>query len=143
MVFERILLLKKRTTLALLFLRADLYRENDRNLFREEFKKYVDARIDYFHAGTDLEKVKAAQKLSVEIQQQLWDHASRFSKDTGYVVASMQMIPALNSMIDITTTRQYGDLVHLPDTIIYLLVFIMLCLLIFTSAYMFGGKKKI
>ena len=57
-------------------LRADLYRENERNLLREEFKKYVDARVDYFNAGMDLEKVMAAQKLSIDIQQQLWDHAT-------------------------------------------------------------------
>ena len=64
-------------------LRADLYPESDRNLFRAEFKKYIDARIDYFTAGTDLDKIKAAQKLSVEIQQRLWNHASQFSKDSG------------------------------------------------------------
>ena len=135
------IIVKEANDIGTAILRADLYRENDRNLFREEFKKYVDARVDYFTAGTDLEKVKAAQKLSVEIQQKLWDHASQVSKDTGYVVASMQMIPALNSMIDITTTRQYGDLVHLPDTIIYLL-FLLCCVCSFYIGYMFGGKKK-
>ena len=122
-------------------LRADLYRDNERNLLRAEFKKYVDARVDYFNAGTDLEKVVAAQKLSVEIQQQLWDHATKFSKDSGYVIASMQMIPALNSMIDITTTRQYGNFVHLPDTITYLL-FLLSCVCSFYIGYMFVGKKR-
>ena len=122
-------------------LRADLYRENDRNLFRTDFRKYVDARIDYFAAGADLEKVKAAQTLSAEIQQQLWDRASQCSKDSGYMIASLQMIPALNSMIDITTTRQYGELIHLPDTIIYLL-FLLCCVCSFYIGYMFGGRKK-
>src|SRR6187200_1813798 len=122
-------------------LRADLYRDNERNLLRAEFKKYVDARVDYFNAGTDLKKVVAAQKLSVEIQQQLWDHATKFSKDSGYVIASMQMIPALNSMIDITTTRQYGNFVHLPDTITYLL-FLLSCVCSFYIGYMFVGKKR-
>ena len=122
-------------------LRADLYRDNERNLLRAEFKKYVDARVDYFNAGTNLEKVVAAQKLSVEIQQQLWDHATKFSKDSGYVIASMQMIPALNSMIDITTTRQYGNFVHLPDTITYLL-FLLSCVCSFYIGYMFVGKKR-
>src|SRR5436190_15581501 len=45
-------------------LRADLYRENDRNLFRADFKKYIDARIDYFAAGANLDKIKAAQKIT-------------------------------------------------------------------------------
>ena len=62
-------------------LRADLYRENDRDLFRADFKKYVDARADYFTAGADLEKVTAAQKLTAAIQQQIWTRASLLSKD--------------------------------------------------------------
>src|SRR5215203_2530068 len=122
-------------------LRADLYRESERNMLRTEFKKYVDARVDYFTAGTDLEKVAAAQKLSAEIQQQLWSHASQFSKDSGYSVASMQMIPALNSMIDITTTRHYSNIVHLPDTIIYLL-FLLSCTCTFYIGYSSASKEK-
>ena len=122
-------------------LRADLYRESERNLLRAEFRKYVDARVDYFTSGTDLDKIKAAQTLSVQIQQKLWAHASRFSKDSGYIVASMQMIPALNSMIDITTTRQYGNYVHLPDTIIYLL-FLLSCVCSFYIGYTSSGKAK-
>ncbi|TMI64676.1 MAG: DUF4239 domain-containing protein [Bacteroidetes bacterium] len=123
-------------------LRADLYPESDRNLFRAEFKKYVDARVNYFTAGTDLDEIKAAQKLSVEIQQRLWDHASQFSKDSSNTtVASMQMIPALNAMIDVTTTRQYGELVHLPDTIIYLL-FLLSAVCSFYIGYIFSSKEK-
>jgi hypothetical protein len=122
-------------------LRADLYRDADRQLFRADFKKYVDARIDYFAGGTDEEKVMAAQKLSVTLQQQLWDRASQLSRDSGYSVASMQMIPALNNMIDITTTRQYGNFIHLPDTIIYLL-FLLSCACTFYIGYMFAGKGK-
>ena len=122
-------------------LRADLYRESDRNLFRAEFKKYVDARIDYFAAGADLDKIKAAQKLSAEIQQQLWNHASQFSKDSGYSIASMQMIPALNTMIDVTTSRQYSEVIHLPDTIIYLL-FLLSCVCSFYIGYVFAAKEK-
>ena len=123
-------------------LRADLYREADRNLFRADFKKYVDARIDFFTAGSDGKKIIAAQKLSSAIQQQLWARASQLSKDSGSTtVASMQMIPALNSMIDITTTRIYGNIVHLPDAIIYLL-FLLSCASTFFIGYMFGGKEK-
>jgi hypothetical protein len=122
-------------------LRADLYREGDRHSFRAAFKEYVDVRVDYFTAGTDLEKVAAAQKRSAEIQQQLWNYASRLSRDSGYSVASMQMIPALNSMIDITTTRQYSNIVHLPDTIIYLL-FLLSCVCTFYIGYSAANKEK-
>jgi hypothetical protein len=122
-------------------LRADLYRESDRNLLRADFKNYVDARIEYFSAATDINKVIVAQKLAGSIQQQLWNRAAQLSKDSGYTVASMQMIPALNSMIDITTTRQYGNLVHLPDTIIYLL-YLLACTCAFYMGYIFSRKGQ-
>jgi hypothetical protein len=122
-------------------LRADLYRENDRKLLRADFKNYIDARIEYFAAGPDIDKATAAQQLSGNIQQQIWKRAAQLSKDSGYTVASMQMIPALNSMIDITTTRQYGNLIHLPDTIIYLLIFLA-CTCAFYMGYMFSRKGQ-
>jgi hypothetical protein len=122
-------------------LRADLYRDADRNAFREDFKKYVDTRVDYFKAGVDMEKVMGAQKVSAKIQQDLWNRASQLSKDPGYTVASMQMVPALNSMIDITTTRIYGNIIHLPDTINYLL-FLLSCTCAFYIGYLFASKEK-
>jgi hypothetical protein len=122
-------------------LRADLYPEADRNLFRVDFKKYVDARIDYFTAGTDMKKIVAAQQLSTTIQQKLWNRAVKLSKDSDKVVASMQMVPALNNMIDITTTRTYANVIHLPDTINYLL-FLLSCTCAFYIGYMFAGKAK-
>ena len=122
-------------------LRADLYRDADRNLFRADFKKYVDSRVDYFAAGVNMEKVMVAQKLSATIQQELWNRAVKLSRDSGNVVASMQMVPALNSMIDITTTRTYANVIHLPDTINYLLLFLS-CTCAFYIGYMSAAKVK-
>ena len=138
---RREIIIEEANDIGTAILRADLYREDDRNLLRGDFKKYVDARVDFFTAGTDMEKVMAAHKLTGSIQQQLWDRASQLSKDSGYTVASMQMIPALNSMIDITTTRLYGNIVHLPDSIIYLL-FLLSSGCTFYIGYMFAGKGK-
>ena len=138
---RRDIIIEEANDIGTAILRADLYRETDRDLLRTDFKKYVDARIEFFTAGTDIEKVMAAQQLSGNIQQQLWNRAAQLSKDSGYTVASMQMIPALNSMIDITTTRKYSNLVHLPDTIIYLLL-LLSCTCAFYIGYMFAGKGK-
>ena len=51
------------------------------------------------------------------------------------------MIPALNNMIDITTTRLYGEIIHLPDTIIYLL-FLLSGVCSFYIGYIFAAKEK-
>jgi hypothetical protein len=138
---RREIVIEEANDISTAILRADLYPETDRNLFRADFKKYVDSRVDYFTAGTDTEKVIAAQQLSTTIQQELWSRAAKLSRDSGNVVASMQMIPALNSMIDITTTRIYANIIHLPDAINYLLLF-MSCTCAFYIGYVFPGKGK-
>jgi len=121
-------------------LRSDLYSEGERKLFRADFKQYIEARIDYF-AYKDVKTVLEAQDRSVKIQQALWIRASSLSRDSGNYVASMQMIPALNSVIDISNKRYYIDSVHLPEPIIYLLV-IMACACAFFVGYTISGKER-
>jgi hypothetical protein len=122
-------------------LRSDLYKESDRQLFRADFKKYIEARIDYF-ANRDIKTVIEAQDRSAKIQQALWNRATNLSKDSGYYVASMQMIPALNNVIDISSKRFYVDSVHLPEPIIYLLI-LMACACAFFVGYTTCGKEKL
>ncbi len=121
-------------------LRSDLYSESERQLFRADFKQYIEARIDYF-GYKDVKTVIEAQDRSIKIQQQLWNRAIRLSKDSGSYVASMQMVPALNDVIDISSKRYYVDSVHLPEPIIYLLV-LMACACAFFVGYTISGKEK-
>jgi len=121
-------------------LRSDLYSESERQLFRADFKQYIEARIDYF-SNRDIKTVLDAQDRSVKIQQQLWSRAMRLSRDSGYYVASMQMIPALNNVIDISSKRYYVDSVHLPEPIIYLLV-LLACACAFYVGYTVARKEN-
>ena len=137
---RRELIVEESNNISTAILRADLYRESDRQLFRKDFAQYVDARIDYYGLKGDIKGILAAQNLSVEIQRRLWTRASLLSKDSGYFVASLQMIPALNNMIDINNSRYYGDVVRLPDAIIYLLI-LMACACSFFLGYTMTGKE--
>ena len=137
---RRELIVEESNNISTAILRADLYRETDRKLLREDFRQYVDARIDYYGMKSDLQGILAAQNRSVEIQRRLWNRASLLSKDSGYFVASLQMIPALNNMFDINNSRHYGDVVRLPDAIIYLLI-LMACACSFFLGYTMTGKE--
>ena len=124
-------------------LRADLYPEAERQLFRADFKRYVEARIAYFDAGADVTKMMDEQRQASEIAQQLWNRASQLSSNPAITnTASMQMIPALNSMIDIANTRWYITLAKVPEPVLYLL-FILICICSFYTGYTLSGKKKI
>ncbi|HLO81426.1 MAG TPA: hypothetical protein VK166_10725 [Chitinophagaceae bacterium] len=121
-------------------LRADLYPDSIRDAFRAEFKNYVDARIEFFDAGKDIERVKLAMDSTTAIQNRLWNIAATLGRDRDNLHRTSQMIPALNAMIDVTTTRTALTLAKVPDLIIFLLF--MLC---FTSSFMLGysnGSKN-
>ena len=117
-------------------LRADLYPDSIRQEFRREFRNYVDTRIFYFEAGKDLTKVRAAIDSTNAIQNRLWKLASTLGQDKDNFHRSSQMIPALNAMIDITTTRVAASLSKVPDLIMYLLF-----LLCFTASFMIGYNQ--
>ncbi|MEO8147355.1 MAG: hypothetical protein ABI723_06950 [Bacteroidia bacterium] len=114
-------------------LRADLYPAEERKLFREDFKEYVDARIKFYEVGFDLENAASADSLSQSISAKLWTRAARLAADPANLAATQQMIPALNTMIDITTTRFAGEKGKVPESILFMLFF-----LAFISAF-YGG----
>lgn len=123
-------------------LRSDLYSEEERILFRNDFKQYVEARINYYKAGIDLEKIKFSQNQSQLISMRLWKRASRLSHNYSNTDATRQMIPALNEMFDITTTRFAAEKAKVPDSIIWLL-FLLTCMTSFYSGYSSTLKGRI
>ena len=107
-------------------LRCDLYGSNDREFLRTELKEYLEARIAYYNAGTDTEKIKAALVKSDQYSRKIWNKVSELSHENENIVATQQMVPALNSMIDIVTTSDAGNNAHVPDSIIWLLFILTL-----------------
>ena len=114
-------------------LRADLYPDSIRNEFRKDFKKYVQARMDFFDAGTDRKKITTALEKGVVLQKSLWKRATDLGRDKENLHRTAQMIPALNAMFDIVTTRNASNIAKVPQLIMFLLF-----LLCFNAAFMMG-----
>lgn len=114
-------------------LRADMYPDSIRTLFKNEFREYLEARISYFEAHADAEKILSSLKSSDEYSTKLWLRATELSQDPKFFVASNQMIPALNQMFDIANTRLHGELYKVPDPIV-----LMLLILLLIAGFIFG-----
>ena len=123
-------------------LRSDLYPDSTRALFRKDFKEYVETRIAYYQVGANVKEILKADSLSQVISSRLWKRASRLSKDPANLAATQQMIPALNAMIDITTSRLAGEKAKVPQSIIIMLFFLAL-ITSFYSGYSEGRKGRI
>jgi hypothetical protein len=123
-------------------LRADLYAEKERLVFRQDFQQYIECRIEYYKAGRNIEKLRLSNMHANSISKRLWQRATRLSFDHTNTDATRQMIPALNEMIDITTTRAAGEKAKVPDSIIWLL-FVLACITSFYSGYSAALKGSI
>jgi hypothetical protein len=104
-------------------LRSDLYPDSVRTVLRKDFKDYVEARIAYYEAHqVNKEAIHRTLARSGEISGRIWKTAISTSKAQPNVIRDGQMIPALNAMIDIVTSRDAARLARVPDSIVYLLL---------------------
>ena len=118
-------------------LRADLYEPSEREAFRSDFKEYVEVRIGFHDTGFDEEKVTENLNLSASISRRIWERAARLAQDPQNFIKSNQMIPALNNMIDVVTTRNAIRHSTVPDSILGVLF--ILCAV---SSFMIGINIK-
>ena len=118
--------------------RADLYPDSLKAAFKRDFKEYITERIAYYQAGNNEEAIQTALHNASVLSNRIWERAASVSQQHGDVVKSMQMIPAINNMIDAVSKREEARNKHVPDSIIWLLF--LLCL---TGSFIVGYASKL
>jgi hypothetical protein len=104
-------------------LRLDLLPKGAQPTLRELFGQYLDARLDVYRKLPDIEAAKAALITSTHLQDEIWTQAVNASRlADSHPDAGKLLLPALNAMIDITTTREMAANLH-PPAIIFMLLF--------------------
>jgi hypothetical protein len=122
-------------------LRADLYPDSLRTILRQNFYQYILARIEYYKSGRDEDSINTVLNKATSFSGEIWQMVSRYAKDhPEQWVASGQMIPAVNSMIDIVSTRHSAVQSKVPALII-LMLFLLCLATSFFSGYSFGKNK--
>jgi len=138
---RRHIIVEEANNIGTAILRADLYPEEERKGFRADFKDYVEARIAFFEAGADPAKHVETLRLTDEISKRLWARTARLAQNRDNLIPSNQMVPALNAMIDIVTTRNEGSLSRVPDSIIWML-FALCCINSFIIGFEHSEEGK-
>jgi len=109
------------------YLRIDLLAADAQPEMKAMFRRYLDSRLETYRNTIDRAATKASLARDVAIQGQIWTRAVReVLRPEAPTQAAMLFLPALNEMIDITTTRQMATLNHPPLIIFLLLVGISL-----------------
>jgi len=116
------------------YLRISILPEGSRQELRELFRRYIDMRIDTYSNMENQTETSSRLAKQTVLQNDIWAKAVSASRHPDApAAAAMLMLPALNEMIDITTTRVVATENHPPA-----IIFIMLGGLSLFSALLAG-----
>lgn len=118
---RRSLIVEEANDIGTAYLRLDLLAPEARAALQEKFRRYVDARLAVYRALPDLEKARAELARVAALQSEIWSQAVAAAEGAPSPQAMMLLLPALNAMIDITTTRTAAAQMHPPPIIFGLL----------------------
>jgi hypothetical protein len=123
---RRQLIVQEANAVGTAYLRVDLLPPSEQPAMRNLFEQYLDARIQAFSAISDRNAYQQAIARSEQLQQQIWSTAIAASRTDPTQNVGRLLLPALNEMIDITTTRSVALSTRMPSLIYVLLVCIAL-----------------
>jgi hypothetical protein len=130
---RRALIVEEANCIGTAWLRLDMLPAAAQPPLREKSRQYLDARLSAFRKIPDLAAANAEFKRASALQTEIWTQAVGACRDSGSQPATMLLLPALNQMFDIATSRTAGVQMH-PPTIIY----IMLGLLLLAASLLAG-----
>ncbi len=120
------------------WLRLDLLNDSSRSELRELFRRYVDTQLEVVANVSDQDATADALARLAALQGQIWTMVmSAVETDKSQPLAQV-LLPPINDMFDLATTRFLATRQHPPMAVI-----VMLGLLILVSAVMAGfGMAK-
>lgn len=132
---RRELILKESNAIGTAWLRLDLLPEPARGELRENFRRYVDARLAATRAGAS-----QADATIAGLQQLIWTQAVAAVQASGPPGAAPVVLPAMNDMFDVATERYLATQTHPPPEIFAMLLGLALsCALL--AGYGMAGRR--
>ena len=122
------------------WLRLDLLPADAQPKLRDAFRRYTDSRIATYRIFSEdgIAAAKAAYARSVALQNEIW--AAAVAAARGIPDANIVLLPALNAMFDITTTRLAATQFH-PPLIVYVVLGAISLACAFLVGYEMGASE--
>jgi hypothetical protein len=122
---RRMLIAQEANDIGTAYLRVDLLASADQPQVRALFREYVASRIAAYGKIPDITAAKTELARSSEIQLTIWKQSIAATRNSSaHPDAAKLLLPALNNMIDVTTTRLMAARIH-PPIVIYFLLFLI------------------
>jgi len=140
---RRALIVEETNDIGTAYLRVDLLPASAQPALRDLFRRYVDSRLDAYRKILDPDAAKAELARSIGLQEEIWRQAIAASQLQGAPPsAAMLLLPALNQMIDISTTRTMAGRMHPPMVVFAMLFGLALAGALLAGYGMAGGITR-
>jgi hypothetical protein len=115
-------------------LRLDLLPQAAQAPLRDSFRDYVDTRLRAYRLLPDADAAHKEFARAIALQEGIWRQAVLASRDSEGGQSARLLLPALNDMFDITTTRAVALQTHAPT-----IIFAMLAVLALVCSFLAGA----
>jgi hypothetical protein len=139
---RRAMIVEEANDIGTAYLRLDLLPPSAQPELRAMFRRYVDLRLELYHRLSlegDVEEVRAR---ITKLQGEIWTVAVRECQKAGSVPTTSLLLPALNSMFDITSSRWLSVVAHPPMIVFGMLTALALAGALFAGFGMAGGQSR-
>lgn len=119
---RRQLIVQETNAIGTAYLRLDLLQAADGAALRDAFRQYLDTRLAAYRAMPDIPATRAALDRATDQQTAIWQRGVAACRRDPTPVPCSLLLPALNEMFDITTTRTAALMTH-PPAVIYVMLF--------------------
>lgn len=134
---RRSLAIEEANAIGTVILRTEVLPDSIQKKLKTNLKNYVEERIAISEAGTDLKTILIHLNKSEEIGKLTWKHVTDFSKVNPELVNTSEIIPAMNEMFDVATSRRAAGEANIPASIQWFLL--ILCVF---STLLLGYERK-
>jgi hypothetical protein len=140
---RRHLVVEESNDIGTAYLRIDLLPDAAQPAVRELFRQYLDSRLEAYRLVPNMAAVNKELARSAKLQGDIWRQSVAASHlPDAHPDAAKLLLPALNAMIDITTTRTMAAQFH-PPRIIFILLFVLaLASSLLAGHAMAEGKRR-
>jgi hypothetical protein len=118
---RRRLIAEETNAIGTAYLRIDLLPSARQEALRESFRRYLDARLVFFSKLGDPTAARAEMFRFTALQQEIWSLAIKACQEAPSPLTTSLVMPSLNTMFDIATTRAVALQIHPPPIIFVLL----------------------
>jgi hypothetical protein len=134
---HRQLLVEETNDIGTAYLRLDLLTPAAQPALRQLFRDYVTSRLGLYNAVSE-----EISPTTEHLQREIWQQSvAAVSAPGASVDAAKLLLPSLNAMIDITSTRQNAFNMH-PHTVVFLLLFAFSCGAAFLAGYSMTAEGR-